>query len=312
MAGRRETRHLGSSRSRRTLILVAILIVVLVVVDVALVTLALTRSTASAGSEALPAPTYSSSVPPPAASPSPSPTASAQATGSGRYLSAVNGQEAWRATDGTCGGTQPTLEHTLDAGTTWTPIVLETDVSSLLGIRAVDGRLTMLAGIGDGCTPTVRSTTDAGLTWSASAAGSAGAGVSPAGVVLSTGLVNSPCSDPVEAFQGKQTAVVVCDGQLEWRSGTGAWVDVPLGGVRSMADAGDHYSLARVGTDTCAGVQIESMPAVAVTPATTTRPVGCDADASTHGPISMARAGDDVWLWTGDTVSVSRDGGRTW
>lgn len=309
MNARRGTRNLGSTRTRTTLIWVAIVIVVLVVIDIALVTLALGRTAPNSGDPAGPIPTFSSS-PRSSASSSPSPTA--DAAGARRSLAAVDGREAWRATDGTCGGPAPTLEHTLDAGATWEPVTLGSDVSSVMAIRASSANLTVLAGVGDDCTPTVRSSTDDGATWSAAGDGAAGAGVSTAGVVLSTGVVDPPCSDPVEAFQGEQTSVVICDGQLEWRSGTGDWVDVPLDGVRSMADAGNDYSLARIGTDTCDGVQIESMPAVGVTPATTTTPIGCDADAATEGPISLDRSGDDVWLWAGDTVAVSTDGGATW
>jgi len=309
MDTRRGTRNLGSSLTRTTLVWVAIVIVVLVVIDIALVTLALGRTAPNSGDPAGPIPTFSSS---PRSSESASSTPTADAAGARRSLSAVDGQEAWRASGGTCGGPAPTLEHTTDAGATWKPVALGADVSSVMAIRASSADLTILAGVGDDCAPTVRSSTDDGVTWSAGGAGAAGAGVSPAGVVLSTGVVAPPCSEPVEAFQGKQTSVVICDGQFEWRSGTGAWVDVPLAGVRSLADAGNDYSLARVGADTCAGVQIASMPAVGVTPATTPTAVGCDADAATDGPISLARAGDDVWLWAGDTVSVSTDGGATW
>ncbi|PZE61603.1 hypothetical protein DEJ24_04930 [Curtobacterium sp. MCPF17_001] len=309
MNARRGTRNLGSTRTRTTLIWVAIVIVVLVVIDIALVTLALGRTAPNSGDPAGPIPTFSSS---PRSSTSPSPSPTADAAGARRSLSAVDGQEAWRATGGTCGGPAPTLEHTLDAGATWEPVTLGSDVSSVMAIRASSASLTVLAGVGDDCTPTVRSSTDDGATWSAAGDGAAGAGISTAGVVLSTGVVDPPCSDPIEAFQGKQTSVVICDGQLDWRSGTGDWVDVPLDGVRSIADAGNDYSLARIGTDTCAGVQIESMPAIAVTPATTTTPIGCDADAATEGSISLDRSGNDVWLWAGDTVAVSTDGGATW
>ncbi|WIB11808.1 hypothetical protein [Curtobacterium sp. MCPF17_052] len=175
------------------------MIVVLVVIDIALVTLALGRTAPNSGDPAGPIPTFSSS-PRSSASSSPSPTA--DAAGARRSLAAVDGREAWRATDGTCGGPAPTLEHTLDAGATWEPVTLGSDVSSVMAIRASSANLTVLAGVGDDCTPTVRSSTDDGATWSAAGDGAAGAGVSTAGVVLSTGVVDPPCSDPVEAFQG--------------------------------------------------------------------------------------------------------------
>lgn len=60
---------------------------------------------------------------------------------------------------------------------------------------------------------------------------------------------------------------MICDGQLEWRAGTDAWVDVPMGGVRSIAVDGGEYTLARVDVASCSGVQLVTMPAADVTPA---------------------------------------------
>lgn len=308
MTRRRGPRSLGSALTSTTLVWVVVVIVVLIVIDVALVTFAIGK-TAPAPSAQRPVPTFSDS---PRASATPTPSATAAAVSTRRFLSAVNGREAFRAIGGTCGGEAPSLEHTTDAGVTWTSVPLESEVSTILSIRATSTGLSILGGAGGGCVPTVRSTTDGGATWTGSDVGAAGAGVSPAGIVLAAGVVDPPCSDPVEAFEGQQTTVVICDGQFEWRSGTGQWVDVPLGGVRSMADAGNHYTLARIGTSTCAGVEIESMSAVGVTHSTRTTPVGCAADVPAGGTVSLARAGDDVWLWADTSVSVSSDGGATW
>ncbi|WIB27016.1 hypothetical protein [Curtobacterium sp. MCSS17_015] len=297
--------------TRSTLVWVAVVVVVLVVIDIALVTLALGRTAPNAGDQAGPIPTFSAR---PDASTSPTPTPSADAAGdTRRFLSAVDGQEAWRASGGaTCGGAATTLEHTVDGGVTWVPVALGPDVSTVMAIRASSTDLAILAGIGAECTPTVRTSADDGATWTDGTPGAAGAGISTAGVVTSTGVVEPPCTDPIEAYQGQQTSVVICDEQVEWRSGAGAWVDVSVGGVRAMADNGDEYLLARVGAEACEGVEIASMTAIGVTPETGTPAVGCDADARTTGPISLDRVGESIWLWAGDSVSVSVDGGVTW
>ncbi|PZE65405.1 hypothetical protein [Curtobacterium sp. MCBD17_021] len=296
--------------TRSTLVWVAVVVVVLVVIDIALVTLALGRTAPNAGDQAGPIPTFSAR---PDASTSPTPTPSADAAGEPRrFLSAVDSQEAWRGSGATCGGAAPTLEHTVDGGATWVPVALGSDVSTLMAIRASSTDLAILAGIGEDCTTTVRTSADDGVTWTAGSPGAAGAGVSSDGIVLATGVLEPPCSDPIEAYQGQQTSVVICDGQVEWRSGAGDWVDVPLGGVRSMADNGDEYLLATISSDACEGVEIASMTAIGVTPETATTTVGCDADAATTGLISLDRAGNSVWLWAGDVVSVSADGGATW
>jgi hypothetical protein len=310
MDTRRGTRNLGSATTRTTLVWVAVVVVVLVVVDIALVTLALGRTAPNAGDPAGPIPTFSSS---PDSSASPTPSASADAAGkTRRLLTAVDGEEAWRATGTTCGGPAPTLEHTVDGGATWVPVALGPDVSTLMAIRASSADLSVLAGVGEDCATTVRTSADDGATWTAGSPGAAGAGVSTAGIVLATGVVEPPCDRPKEAYQGQQTSLIVCDGVVEWRSGDGEWVAVPVAGVRAMADNGDEYLLARVGADGCEGVEIASMTAIGVTPETATSAVGCDADAATTGPISLDRVGDDIWLWAGDRVSVSQDGGATW
>jgi hypothetical protein len=315
MKTRRGTRSLGRTLSRTTLITVVAVVAVLVVVDVLLVALALGRTAPEQNGPAGPIPTFTS-TPDTTETARPSASADADAASTAqagrRLLAAVDGQEAWRASGGSCGGPRPVLEHSVDGGATWVPVGLGTDVGSLMAIRASSSELSILAGVGDDCTTTPRTSADAGATWNAGAPGAAGAGISTDGVVLSKGTVQAPCSDPIEAFQGQQTAVVICDGQLEWRTGEQAWVDVPMGGVRSIAVDGSEYTLARVDVASCDGVQLVTMPAAGVTPSTPVTPVGCADGADTDGTVTIDRAGQDVWLWDGETVRVSSDGGATW
>jgi hypothetical protein len=130
--------------------------------------------------------------------------------------------------------------------------------------------------------------------------------------VLSTGTVAAPCATPTDAFEGKFTTVVVCDDVVQWRSGTRAWVPVPVPGVRSIADNGDAYLVAQVGVTGCKGVQIASLPAVRVSTTTKTTLVGCATDAGQEGSIVVARNGQSVWLWSGDDVLTSASGGASW
>lgn len=317
MKTRRGTRSLGRALPRTTLVLVAVVVVVLIVVDVVLVALALGRTAPEDNGPAGPIPTFSG-TPDSRETSRPTATATAHSDAAStaqqghRLLTAVDGQEAWRASGGSCGGPRPVLEHTLDGGSTWVPVGLGTDVGSLMAIRASSAELSVLVGVGDDCTTTARTSTDAGVTWEPGAPGAAGAGISPDGVVLASGTEQAPCADPIDAFQGERTAVVICDGQLEWRTGDAAWVDVPMAGVRSIGVDGGKYTLARVGAAACDGVQIETMSASNVTPSSSTTPIGCADDADTDDTVTMDRAGQDVWLWDGTTVRVSSDGGATW
>jgi hypothetical protein len=318
MPDRRGTRSLGRARTRPTLVWVAVLVVALVALDIALVVLAFGR-TAPANGPAGPIPTYSSSpITRGSSTGSPSPTPTSQAdpeggsTPSSRYIAAVNGKEAWRASSGTCGVGTPVLEHTVDGGVNWKSVPLSDDVRSLLNIKATEGHLSVLVGTGPTCAPSVRTSSDGGQSWSPGSVGAAGAGVQAEQVVLSSGTTGAPCTPARGAYQGQRTAVVICDSTIEWRSGSAAWVNVPLAGVRAVIDAGDRYTIARVGAATCDGVQIASMPAVSVTPATTATVIGCAADAKATGAVAADRAGASLWLWSGDDVMVSLDGGATW
>lgn len=317
---RRGTRRLGRAATRTTLTWVAVLIVVLVVVDVVLVALALGRTSPEQGQPAGPIPTYSSApVPtrsPRTPSPSPSATASADAATSGagghRLLSAVDGAEAWRASGGKCGGDAPVLEHSTDSGATWKPVRLGSDVRMLMAIRASSSTLSVLAGIGESCDSTVRTSADDAATWESGAPGAAGAGLHDTTVVLSGGTVASPCADPIQAFQGAHTAAVVCEDALVWRSGTDAWVTVPVTGIRSLGVDGNAYTVARVGVPDCDGVAVGTVPATGVTTKSVVTPVGCWAEATATGPVAINRVGQAVWAWAGGDVAVSTDGGRSW
>lgn len=314
----RGAQRLGGALSRSTLLWIAVAVVVLVVVDVVLVALALSRTAPQDAGQPGPIPTFTST-------PAPSPTASASASAPAaegasaiegspgrRLLAAVNGTEAWRASAGVCGGPAAVLQHTTDGGTTWKSVSLGSDVASVMGLRASSGSVSVLVGAGPDCEADVRTSTDDGGTWTSGKPGVAGAGIGPRGLVVKTGTVDPPCADPIEVYQGQFTTAVICADVLAWRSGAGKWVETPMKGVRSLADAGDHYTIARVGDADCAGVQITSLAAAKVTPSSIPAVVGCDAAAAVDGSVTVARSGEAVWLWAGDTVAVSPDGGVTW
>lgn len=312
MSQGRGIRSLGSELPRTTLIGIAVVVVTLVVVDVVLVALALARTAPEARGDAGPVPSFGSSAAAPA---TPSASASADPTADGvstrHMLSAVDGLEAWRASSTSCDVSETVLEHTTDGGQAWSPVALGDDVRTIGSLRATADGLSVLVGVGDECATEVRTSTDDGATWVVGTAGAAGAGVTDQGLVLGDAVVPSPCEDPLDAFRGDSTTLVACADELQWRTGDGEWVVVPVDGVRALAVNGTEYTLARVGTDTCDGVQIETMPATGVTPETTTTPIGCN-PVATDGAIALDRSGQDVWMWAGDSVAVSKDGGATW
>lgn len=317
MSRRRGARGLGRSFPRAAVVGVAVLIVVLVVIDVTLVALAISRTAPESHGTPGPIPTFSGT--PRASAPSaPTPTASAtqdaetagQTTSDRHLLSAVNSREAWRASGSTCGVGKPLLQHSTDAGATWRTVTVGADVRAVWGLRATTAGVTVTVAVGDGCSGVTRTSSDDGATWKSSTATTTAA-ITPDGVVLGGSTVGAPCPAPLDAFQGVRTSVVVCDGQMEWRTGNAAWVDLPLGGLRSITVNGNAYTLARIGTANCAGVQIETMSAIGVSSSSRTTPVGCNR-VDTGGPVAIDQVGASVWMWSGDDVAVSADGGATW
>lgn len=297
------------------LVWIAVLVAALVVIDVVLVALAIARTAPASNGTAGPVPTFSS-APRPSVSPTPQSTQTANPAGMvtpGRLLlAAVDEQEAWRAASGTCGGSPGSLEHSVDGGATWTRVSDGIRMGAILALRADSTSVSVVLGTGGDCAQEVRTTVDRGRSWKDSAAGAAGAGIGPDGLILSSGTVAAPCANPTDVFQGELTTAVVCEGQVQWRSGDGAWVGVPVPGVRSFTDDGDSYLLAVAGSSTCSGTEIRSMPAVAVVPTTKSAVVGCAREVESDSALALARAGDALWLWSGDAVEVSADGGSSW
>lgn len=314
----RGTRSLGRRLPRKTLIWVAIAVVGLVVIDVTLVLLAVGRTAPSQHGTPGPIPTFSSTPsavePSETATAAPGQTADPASVGSDqrRLLTALDGREAWRASSGICGGDEPVLQHTTDGGREWDTVALGTDVRAVSALRATTDGLSVLVAVGDDCTPTVRTSADDGATWVAGERGSAGSGVDGSSIELTSGRIESPCADPVDAYQGQYTTVVACAQEVDWRSGTEAWVHVALPDVQAIADAGNTYTLARLGSSTCSGLQIVRLPATQVTASTKVSPIGCWTEAGSDGSAAIDLAGKVLWAWAGDEVAVSADGGASW
>lgn len=312
---RRATGRRAPANSGR-LVLVATAVVALVAVDVALVAVALARNEPVSNVPAGPVPTFTSTRSPSSGTTStPGPAGTARATSATpRYLEPLDGQTAWRATSGTCGGEPGVLERTSDAGHDWTVVGLAGRGGSIVGLRADDEGVSVALRSGTDCVLGVRRSTDDGQTWRDADDGAAGAVVDGRALLLSPGRTVSPCGQAVAVYEGSETTTVVCgDGTVRWRRGTGAWVTVQAVGVRALADAGSSYVLARTSVPGCDGVRVDSLPAVDVRPTTTPTRLGCvDQGSAQSGPEAIGWADGTAWIWTGDHVRLSTDGGSTW
>ena len=88
------------------------------------------------------------------------------------------------------------------------------------------------------------------------------------------------------------------------------------GSVQRTGDAGqtwddvaieqDAFVVAVPGAQGCPGVQVVAAGTG------TAEALGCADVSAEPGRLAISAVGESVWLWAGDAVQVSGDGGRTW
>ncbi|RIJ51243.1 hypothetical protein DZG00_09600 [Clavibacter lycopersici] len=130
----------------------------------------------------------------------------------------------------------------------------------------------------------------------------------PGTVQLIQGSRDAPCDDAVQVVDSGQAAAVLCgSGALHVRSGSGDFRLVDAPGALALALGPDGILTAGT-AESCAGTSIGR-----IVPASgDVSVVGCAAAVPTSGSVALSAAGSDVWLLTGDAVSISSDGGSTW
>jgi hypothetical protein len=312
--------------TRRRLAIIGIAAFLLV--DLGLVAVAVTREPSGLAADAeTPAATSTPSTPTPepVETPVATPTAAPDAVPTSRLLSAVDGDTAWRSEAGTCTpGSDPTpttLEATTTGGDSWTPSTVTTPglVAGVDRLQATDASTAFVVGpAGTSCETAFAQTFSAGAAFRDYPDRLAGAwhvARSDRAVVHSPiGDQVAPCPVVVDlAVVSDTQAAVLCadhtlyrtdDGAASWDGGT--TVD---GAVAVSAEVGTVY-VASADAPDCAGTQISSSPATDDAPVT---PVGCaSATSDQPGTVALSATAGAVWLWAGETVLVSRDGGSTW
>ncbi len=295
---------------------------VFLLIDAVLIVLALTanRPAGTAGETPAAKPTVEATettaptaepTAPPEAQPAVAPT---------RVLAALDGTTAWRASAGACPATQATAELTTDAGATWVPSNASTDTgaSAILSINAIDAdEASMVTLAAPDCAPQLVGTFVAGAQWAAYP-DRLGANwyVNPADratVNSPAGSFPAPCASVIAVAPRSDTvAGVLCAEGAVVRTGDGGatWgPPIAAPGAVHLSVTGEGYILLAANQPNCAGAQVSSTteaPDGAITP------VGCREAAFNPGEAVIASAGDTVWLWAGETVSKSTDGGATW
>lgn len=304
------------SSSQRVLVLVGLAL--FLIVDVILVGLALSANQAPSA-ERTPRPLVTfNSTPQPAPEPVASADPTAEPTADGkRFITTIDGQTLWRATGGACASAPAVVERSVDAGATWTPLATSAfDLRQVLTLTTGDeGELEIIGATGDACAVGGFSSTDAGDTWAPDAALPGELGfLTPdeTSIVVSGQGVGLPCPT-VEVISARaDRTVAACAAVLaEWDPAAGAWNTTPYAGVHGLATEGDRLMFVARGVPGCNGLgalAINGVPA----PVSSAPLVGCVTGADASAPAALTIAGQGAWLWVGDQLYRSADGGATW
>ncbi|WP_431030736.1 hypothetical protein [Plantibacter sp. RU18] len=307
--------RLGSRR--RVFIIVGL--VLFLVADVILVGLALTANGRSTGNETQrPLPTFGTS---PSVTPTPSEEPVAAEAGD-RFLVAGSTDVLWRATDGTCDA-PAVVERSSDAGATWAAL----PTGSAIDLRVVHAlaatgpeELQLVGATGADCVIGGFTSTDAGETWESApellstvAYETAATPEATAAVTLGGAAVAAPCpAVDVLASNGART-VVACSAVLaEWDAAVGAWTALPFAGIHAADVQTDQILFAARGVTGCSGLGVLRISGAALSATSGAETIGCVADADIAATASLSSIDGTSWLWVGDAMLRSLDGGATW
>lgn len=271
-----------------------------------------------------PTPTATSiptSTPTSTASASPTSRPIADAVVPSRVLAALDGNTAWRATTGACPASRATIELTSDGGSNWkrTDPSGPTGASMILAITAQSAKqASAIALTSQGCSAEFIRTYVAGDNWAAYATELSSAWYIEPGVNGKVhapgGEVAVPCPAVVDLAVGtNSSAAVLCTGHQIYRtSDNGAHWDTtpPLGGAVTISPLGSGvgYAVAEVGDAGCGGVQILALDGAG----NANRRACVGSTPPSDGTVALSGGGGALWLWVGDAIAKSSDGGTTW
>ena len=297
-------------------------LIAFVVADVILVAWAVASVHASPKAPKDPAPVTATATsdPRPSATSTKTQVAIPNAVAPTRTMAALDDQVAWRSTTGACPATPAALEHTTDGGATWQPADAGSLSSASSVLRITVASSTEAAAITldkQSCAVQYIRTYIAGGNWATYNDQLSGSWYldpsSPTAVHSPQGSVTAPCPTMVGlAVRDASSAAVLCADHTVYRtSDAGASWGTPLAvsGAVALTASADGYAAAATDVDGCAGVSIAAFDAGSGAATTS----GCFATTAPQpGTVAMANGGTTLWLWAGDALVRSSDGGASW
>ena len=316
--GRKAPRGVGRDAGKRGILIAAV--VAFLLVDIGLVAVALNSVAPAPESAATTAPA-ASAAPSPSPTPSPSVAPAPASVVPARMLEAVDASTAWRATTGACPDALALPELTVDSGATFTATDATgpADIVALQSIVAGSGDVATFVGQSAlDCSPLVARTFVAGANYGVFPEGLDGAwyvdAANRAQIHRPGGLVPAPCASVVSlsARDAANAAVLCDDGTIVTTADAAETWSAPVAapGAMNLAATADGYLVASVAVLGCDGVQVGLLGDAVV-------PSGCLPVAvepsALAGNIALSVADDGtLWVWAGDALGRSGDGGASW
>ena len=279
-------------------------------------TQAITPTATPSASPTDPDPSPSPRSPSPSTKSSPSPTA--DVIPSKRLLFAASDREAWRATVGDC-KTSGTVERSTDGGTTWRRAV-ESGLAPIVRLGLDEaGNIYTIGGTGQECSTlyaayttdgAVAETTDNPMNLWFSRPKDRDQIYSPRNNKA------APCDASHVVGMSSLTvseALVICtDGSAMVTSDSGeSWEEADqLPGTMAVGSGGGRYWIAGIAAK-CDGISVRSLASSKgeLTPG----PSRCaPASKVTAGRVAIDVSDKTIWVWAGQKVRTSTDGGETW
>lgn len=299
-------------------------LVAFLAVDIALIVVALTGASpsAQAGATLKPSPTESPvPVVEPVETPSP-PVATTpppvETLPPNRVLAAFDQSTAWRSATGACPGPAVVPEVTKDGGNTWSAAdeFTSTGGTWIATISAISTTEASVVTLTKDCAPRLFATFVSGTAWKEYPERlEANWFVNPmnrAQITAPAGVFDAPCPTVIAlaARSDAEAATLCSDGKLYRTQDSGAtWSPgVATAGGANVAVTTDGYVVGAV-NDGCAGVELHATSAEADGALAA---VACFEATFNPGEVAMSGTDGILWLWVGETLSRSSDGGISW
>lgn len=230
-----------------------------------------------------------------------------------RVLAVGDGGIAYRSITGGCPAEPAQLERTADGGVSW----LATSPTETVSIQQilVEGEdvVAVVAAHADDCAPMISRSGSQGAEWEPADELGIHWYLAAGQVVAPGGVASTPCATPVQlAPRDDASAAVLCsDATVAATTDAGStWgASEQIDGASSITRSDDGYRVAVTGVNGCDGAQ--------VVPVSTALAVGasgsCMESGATDGATVLATGSDGmVWIWSGETLAHSSNGGTTW